>query len=117
MPGYGYARVSPQEKEMLQKLIVWYFTTNAFRPFKVVVVIDSKVGLTPFDKEMLEILHDERHSFVIAANKIDKLSNKEVKEQLALIQKESDNADVVPVSAEKKTGTKELLQKVFKDLK
>jgi len=113
LPGYGYAKVSPEEKEKLQKLIVWFLTTGEFKPATVVLVVDSVVGLTKFDKEMIEILNDGKLSFVIAANKIDKLGAKEAKERLDLMAKEAGGAVVVAVSAEKKTGTKELLQKIF----
>jgi GTP-binding protein len=112
LPGYGYARVSPEEKQKLQKLIVWFLTTDEFKASTVVLVVDSKVGLTKFDMEMLEILREQNHHFVIAANKIDKLSNNEAKLQMETIGKESGGAQVVAVSAEKKTGLKDLLQQL-----
>ncbi|HEV8666720.1 MAG TPA: GTP-binding protein, partial [Candidatus Paceibacterota bacterium] len=113
LPGYGYARVDPTEKEKLQKLIVWYLTASGAKLSKVVLVLDSKVGITEFDQQMMEILTEQGHSFILAANKIDKLSQKEAHERIVAITKESQaispQAQVVPTSAESHDGVKLLL--------
>ena len=59
LPGYGYAKVSPEEKESIQKLIIWYLTSPEVSPFKVVLILDAKVGVTAFDKQMIEILQEQ----------------------------------------------------------
>lgn len=113
LPGYGYARVDPVEKEKLQKLIVWYLTASGAKPSAVVLVLDSKVGITEFDRQMIEILTEQNHHFVLAANKIDKLGQKEAHERLAAITKESKeispSATVIATSAESHGGVKLLL--------
>lgn len=112
LPGYGYARVDPTEKEKLQKLIVWYFTASGAKPVKVVLVLDSKVGITEFDRQMIEILTAEGHPFVLAANKIDKLTQKEASQKLQEITKDAGGAQVVPTSAQSLEGVKLLLQTI-----
>ena len=107
LPGYGYARVGPTEKEKLQKLILWYLTDPSIRPEMVVIVVDANVGVTAFDQQMIEILREQKHPFVIAANKIDKLGKRELAARLAEIEKIS-GAEVAPVSAETHDGVKEL---------
>ena len=113
LPGYGYARVGPEEKEKLQKLIIWYLTDKTIRPRTVVLVVDSRVGITKFDTQMIEILTDEGHPFVIVANKIDKLSRKELSEQVRDIKAAAHGAEVFLTSAEKGTGVKELIAALF----
>jgi GTP-binding protein len=116
LPGYGYARVDPKEKEKLQKLIVWYLTASGAKPKKVVLVVDSKVGITDFDRQMIEILSAEGHPFVLAANKIDKLTQKEAAHQLSAITKEAKeislSAEVVATSAQSPEGARLLLQRL-----
>ncbi len=113
LPGYGFARVNPKEKEKLQKLIVWYLTDPTIRPRKVVIVIDTKVGITAFDQQMIEILREQGHPFVIAANKIDKLSKNELKKKLEYITIEALGGEVHAVSAIKRHGIDELVRTLF----
>lgn len=113
LPGYGYAQVNPKEKEKLQKLIVWYLTNSHIEPKLVVLVIDTKIGITAFDRQMLEILRDKKHQFVIAANKTDKLSKSECAKQLAKISAEAEGGEVVACCATKPGGSRELLKKIL----
>ncbi len=113
LPGYGYARVNPEEKEKLQKLIVWYLTDPTIRPERVALVIDSRVGITAFDQQMLEILRDHAHPFVIVANKIDKLTQRELAAQMVKIKAAAGEADIITTSAIKPNGVKTLVEKLF----
>lgn len=111
LPGYGYARVGPKEKEALKKLILWYLIKSEIKPKLVVVVLDAKVGVTVFDTQMIEILRTQGHPFVVAVNKSDKLSQSELSKQLALITAAAEGGDVVVCSATKLGGTRKLLEK------
>ena len=115
LPGYGYANVTPEEKESIQKLIIWYLTSPEVHPQKVVLILDAKVGVTEFDKQMIEILQAEKHPYLLVANKIDKLSQKERAIQLAAIAAAAGNAEVVPCSAALKDGTELLHKRLFVD--
>jgi GTP-binding protein len=114
LPGYGYAKVSPGEKEKIKKLIIWYLTGSGAKPNRVALILDVKVGITEFDKQMIEILTEQAHPFILVANKIDKLTQKELAQKLGDIKKEAAGAEVVPSSAEMQGGTKLLLQELFK---
>ena len=113
LPGYGYAKVTNEEKDKLKKLIVWYFTDSAIRPQVVVLIVDIKVGITLFDEQMIGILKELRHPFMIVANKMDKLTQKELSAQLKKIRAAAGDVEVVPVSAVKKNGTRGLLPKIL----
>ena len=115
LPGYGYAKVSPEEKESIQKLIIWYRTSPEVTPLKVVLILDAKVGVTDFDNQMIEILQEQKHPYLIVANKIDKLNQKEQVVQLAKIAEAAGGAEVVPCSALEKDGTGLLQKRLFVD--
>ena len=113
LPGYGFAEASLETREKLRALIIWYLAQSGAKPVRVVLVVDSKVGLTAMDREMLEILIDQRHPCVIAASKIDRLSQSET---IACIKGIKEVAPDVPVIAcSSKTGRRmrELSEAIF----
>lgn len=113
LPGYGYARVTPKEKEKLQKLIIWYLSTSDIKLKKVVLIIDSRIGITEFDRHMILILQEQAHPYVVVANKIDKLSKRELVGQLQKITAAATGGQVVACSAIKRIGVDELVKTLF----
>ncbi len=112
LPGYGYARIDPELKEKIRKLILWYLQFSEVKPLCVVLVLDSKVGLTEFDTQMVNLLAEIGHRYLVVANKIDKLNQKERSEQLRIISAKA-RTQVIATSAEKKEGIETLLQTIF----
>jgi GTP-binding protein len=104
LPGYGYAKVSPEEKEKILELIKSYLTAPHIKPAMVVLVIDCKVGTTDFDLEMLHLLREQGHPCIIAANKIDALNQSEFARALKQINANSVGATILPCSAKTKKG-------------
>lgn len=115
LPGYGYAKRSPKEKESIEKLILWYLMYAETNLFKVVLILDSKAGLTSFDEEMIRVLREKGHRLIIVANKMDKLNQKETSAQLRSIKEAAHEAVVVPYSATTATPKERdaLLRKIF----
>lgn len=113
LPGYGYAKVSPKEKEKLRKLIIWYLTESGARPETIVLIVDMKVGVTEFDRQMIDVLRAEGHSFVIVANKYDKLTQKERSQQLARITAAAQTTDVIPCSTRAPGGIRAVAERLF----
>jgi GTP-binding protein EngB required for normal cell division len=74
---------------------------------KVVLVIDACVGLTEFDREMITLLRETEHAFIILANKIDKLNQKEFSERFRTLSGEVADAQILPFSAKAKKGVRE----------
>ena len=99
LPGYGYAKRSPKEKESIEKLILWYLMYSGVTPLKVVIILDSKAGLTDFDAEMIRVLREQGHPYLIVANKVDKLNQKELSAQTRAIKEAAHEAVVHPYSA------------------
>ena len=111
LPGYGYmAKLNQEEKEKIRKLILWYVMYSEVKPHAIVLVLDVNVGFTPFDKEFLEILKKMNRRYIIIANKIDKLNQKEMAGKLESIAKESGHEDILLCSAKTKAGITILLQ-------
>lgn len=117
LPGYGYAKRSPKEKESIEKLILWYLMYSEATIFKVVLILDSKAGLTAFDEEMIRVLREKGHPLIIVANKVDKLNQKEMSAQLRAIKELAHEGVVVPYSATTATSKERdaLLRQVLAD--
>lgn len=115
LPGYGFAQADPKEREKLRKLILWYLTESGAPIACVVLVIDALVGVSDFDAQMLEVLRGEGIPYIIAANKIDKLNQKDLHAALSRIALDTKEGEVVPCSGEKKKGIDKLREKIFCD--
>lgn len=111
-PGYGYARRSVSERNKMIKRIFWYIEHSEARPKAVFLIVDIKIGLTDFDRDMIKALKENKHQVVIVANKIDKLSKSTVEKQLSLIQEEAQDISILGYSAKTNEGKDELTQKI-----
>ncbi len=111
LPGYGYAKVGQKYREKLRRLILWYLISGEAPVTKVVLIIDAKAGLREFDLEMIGVLTEQEHPFVVVANKMDKLNQKDrhhMKNHLDQII--GDRAELVMASAAKKRGRNEIFR-------
>jgi GTP-binding protein len=111
LPGYGYAKLSLEQRESLRKMIIWYLSEVKNIEKLNIVVIDAKVGLTDFDKDILYIIEDTGQKAIILLNKIDKLNQKNKKKILDKVTSES-VFPVVEFSALKKKGVESFLNKI-----
>ena len=113
LPGYGYAQATPKEREKLRNLIVWYFSNSGAKPQMVVLVLDAVAGLTSRDEEMLTVLTGEKHPFIIALNKVDKLKQKELADTITDIKAKVPGAEVFPCSTASGKGLEVLETALF----
>ncbi len=76
LPGYGYAKRSEKEKRALSVLTDGYFTSykGVSRIKCVAVLVDSRIGPTPDDCDMMDYLYQVGLRFMIVATKTDKLN-------------------------------------------
>jgi GTP-binding protein len=104
LPGYGYAKLAKYKRQELKELIEWFVDTHAKKRIHV-VVLDSKVGLTDFDFDMLQKISVKKERAILVLNKIDKLNQKELS---AIVRKTkgqiSEDVQIVQFSAAKKKG-------------
>ena len=113
VPGYGYARRSKNEAIQYANMMDDYFSrTGKIR--LVIMIVDSRIGLTDDDRDMKQYLDDTGCRYVIVANKTDKLSNN----QLAANKRKlfSEYEDVIYVSAEKNRNMDLLRERIDESL-
>lgn len=110
MPGYGYAAASKNDRESIHELINWFIHDTTTEHRKSVLIIDSKIGLTDSDREILNMLIKRGESIVILMNKIDRLTQAEVSATAKKVRAEIP-ADValIPFSAKSGKGLPAIL--------
>lgn len=110
LPGYGYAKVSNDEKKRWSELMETYFSSG--RDIRLVVqLIDMRHAPSQQDIDMIEYMVECNIPFVVALTKADKLNKTERMNQLESICSvvaKYGNIPVVPFSATKGDGTDEL---------
>jgi len=110
LPGYGYARVSQQEKEKWGKMIEKYLHRSKVLQ-AVFLLVDIRHEPSANDRQMYEwILANGYHPIVIAT-KLDKINRSQIAKQVKLV-KQGFGVDkdtiVIPFSAETKQGREEI---------
>lgn len=110
LPGYGYAKVSQQEKEKWGKMIEKYLYRSKVLQ-AVFLLVDIRHEPSANDRQMYEwILANGYHPIVIAT-KLDKINRSQIAKQVKLV-KQGLGVDkdtiVIPFSAETKQGREEI---------
>jgi len=104
LPGYGYARVSKNEKRRYSDLIGGYFEQDR-NIVLIVLLIDSRHAPSKDDINMIEFLVEAEYPFLIAFTKSDKLSNRQIKERMEGFKEEIPYfEDIVTVTTSAETG-------------
>ncbi len=110
MPGYGYATASKADRESIHQLITWFITDTVTEHRKSILIIDSKIGLTDSDREILSMLIERGESIIILMNKIDRLTQAEVSATTKKVRAEiSAEITLIPFSAKSGKGLPALL--------
>ena len=112
LPGYGYAKISRDEKERFGELMEGYFQSG--RNIKLVVqLVDMRHKPSQDDYGMIEFMKQMNIPFVIAMTKSDKLKVKEYKKRLEESKAELEtagNVKIIPFSSQNGEGVEELKQ-------
>lgn len=87
LPGYGFAKVSQAEREQWRGLVEGYLKNNS-ELAGVVSLIDSRIGATDLDVQLLEWLSEMKISTIVVATKADKLSRQQQLERLEMIRQQ-----------------------------
>ncbi len=114
LPGYGYAKVGKQVRREWARLMDGYFRT-APQALRVVQLVDAKVGATPLDVEAKDYFADLGISTTVVATKIDKVGRARRAQQLQEIRatlRSGEGTTLVPFSAVKGDGLKELWSEI-----
>ena len=110
LPGYGYAKVSQAERARWGRLIEQWFQDPGLMTLGIQIV-DARHKPTADDCTMVECFKQSGKPFIVVANKLDKLKKSEIEPNLLRIRTTlqlDDSVKVIPFSAEKKIGRREL---------
>ena len=119
LPGYGYAKVSKTEKERWGTLMEEFFAREGLISLGVMIV-DSRHKPTADDVTMANWFISSGCPFLVLANKSDKLKKSEMEPNVALIRETLELPEEVRIilfSAEKGTGTPELMSEIMRFVK
>lgn len=114
LPGYGYAKVSKEEKQKWAKLLETFLATEKLD--LIISLIDIRHDPTEDDKMMINFLYHYQMPFVIVATKGDKLSKTKIKPQLQNIATKLrvGIADITASSADTGLGKNEIFSLIEK---
>jgi GTP-binding protein len=114
LPGYGYARVSLEDRASWKKLIESYLVGRD-RLALSFLLIDARRGWMDMDRELKAWLEFHNRRYQVVATKVDKLKSKnQIKSALDAIQKELPDQQAVPFSAIDGRGVREIWQVISK---
>lgn len=118
LPGYGYAKVSEQEKIKWGKMIENYLhTSESLR--QVFLLIDIRHEPGENDVLMYDWIKSNGFEPVIIATKLDKIKRSQVQKCISVIKKKlklTQESIIIPFSAETKQGRDEILDLIEKTM-
>ena len=118
LPGYGYAKVSNDNRKSFQNLVDNYFTSG--RKFRLIIhFLDIRHAPSDEDKLMKWWMDENNSDYIIVLTKSDKLSNQKIKQRISEIRNElelGDNIPVLPFSAIKKTGIEKIREEIMRKI-
>lgn len=115
LPGYGFAKASKQERSFWRDLIE-AFIVKSPNLKGVVSILDSRIGVTDLDRDLHIWLRSLQVPLILVATKTDKLSRNQLANQLSIMKRQvvsNHAAEIIPFSAVKGTGTKEVWQAIL----
>lgn len=112
LPGYGYAKVSQQEKEKWGKMIEKYLRQS--RVLKAVfLLVDIRHDPSANDKMMYEWILSNGFHPIIIATKSDKINRSQLQKQIKAVKQGlavDQDTIVIPFSAQTKQGREEIYE-------
>ncbi len=110
LPGYGYAKISPKEKEKWGQMVENYLHVS--KQLKAVfLLIDIRHEPSANDKQMYEWIAYQGYHPIIIATKLDKLKRSQVPKHIKMIKtglNVRENTPILPYSALTKQGREEI---------
>lgn len=115
LPGYGYAKVPEAMKQRWEKLLDSYLRNRTCLK-GLILVMDIRHPLKPFDQQLLSWCDDCHLSVHILLNKVDKLTSSATKQALRVVENHlgdyENSVTLQTFSALKGIGVKELREQL-----
>ena len=114
LPGYGFAKVSKEEKDKWAKLLDSFLSTQKIALY--LSLIDIRHNPTADDITMVNYLYHYAIPFTLVATKADKLAKTKIKPQLQSLATflKVGIKDIIATSSEKGLGKQEVLAQIEK---
>ncbi|WP_092945153.1 ribosome biogenesis GTP-binding protein YihA/YsxC [Roseateles sp. YR242] len=123
LPGYGYAAVAREAKLRWQRVMADYLGQRESLS-GVVLMVDSRLGLTDLDRQLLEFVSDRvtagEVSLLVLLTKADKLNRKEgaavlakVEKELAVLATHDSDIAITLFSALNKQGLDDVAEQIY----
>jgi len=116
LPGYGYAKVSNDNRKNFQNLVDNYFTSG--RKFSLIIhFLDIRHTPSEEDKLMKWWMDENNSDYILVLTKADKISKQKINSRINEIRRDLNVAEDIPImpfSAIKKTGIEEIRQEIAK---
>ena len=118
LPGYGYAKRTQSEKLQWSSLTDGYFTSNKNIDLLrlVVQLVDSRIGPTDDDRDMLRYLKESGIPHIVVATKTDKLNASQKNQFIESIRSDADVSDagcIILYSSQTNAGRDELWDEIL----
>ena len=113
LPGYGYAKVPPAEKERWAELMENYFSSGLITLG--VLIVDARHVPTADDIKTTDLSSGNGRPVITAANINDKLKKSETEQNLAIVKETlcaDESVPMIPFSAKNGTGRLELIRAI-----
>ena len=114
LPGYGYSKTSKAEKDRFSKLIEEFLNRDLQHIARFYLIVDARHKPTQLDVDMVNWVRAYGIPMTIIANKIDKLKEKEIKENMEVIKETLLLGDdsLIPFSADKGTNRLDVIKDI-----
>lgn len=112
LPGYGYAKVSKQEKEKWGDMIEGYLS-NRQSLVQVIQLVDARHKPTADDKMMFDWIKSYNYEPLVVATKMDKLKKSQIEGNLTAIYEDlqlTEESVLIPFSSENRQGRDQVLE-------
>ncbi|MFN4190844.1 MAG: ribosome biogenesis GTP-binding protein YihA/YsxC [Pseudothermotoga sp.] len=115
LPGYGYAKISKEERLYWKHLIETYFENRKDKIKLSVLLIDSRLTPQESDKMFVEWSQHFGVPVLVILSKVDKLSKVEIFEKVEVV-KQQFGAHVIAYSAITKQGVDGIIEQINQSL-
>lgn len=107
LPGYGYAKISRSISSEWPLFIEPYISERETLALGICLV-DTNIPPQVSDTTLIRFFQQMQRPFLVVGTKSDRISHNVLQKSLAALRKAHEVAEILPVSAEKGTGIKEL---------
>jgi len=112
LPGYGYAKVSKQEKEKWASMIEGYLARRS-NLVQVIQLVDARHKPTADDKMMFDWIKSYNYEPLVVATKLDKLKKSQIEGNLTAIYEDlelGEDSVLIPFSSETREGRDQVVE-------